>query len=258
MAPRRRGHGRRPPRGRDKDELYLMQRGLAAAGSALPTRKTWRIDAAALDQGTTGTCVGHAWRNFLRCAPLELKKSGPSAYDIYRKAVTLDDWRSNDRHATMDDGDARMVGGTTVRAGAKALKALGHLESYLWSFTLHTSLEWVLTRGPVVLGTDWWSSFERPDAEGIVRIKPNAKVTEGHAFLWRGVNLSRGLAVCTNSWGEDWGTSGDFLLPLADLERLIANDGEVCTAVQKHVAPKDVTPKRNGHATKKRVGRVVR
>ena len=75
-------------------------------------------------------------------------------------------------------------------------------------------------------------------------ITPNAKVTEGHAFLWRGVNLSRGLALCTNSWGEGWGKGGDFLLPLGDMERLIANDGEVCTAVQQHLAPKDLIPAR--------------
>ena len=59
----------------DRDRSYLMRRMLAAPSAvALPTRKTWGIAKTALDQGETGTCVGHAWRNFLRCAPIRTEK----------------------------------------------------------------------------------------------------------------------------------------------------------------------------------------
>jgi hypothetical protein len=95
----------------------------------------------------------------------------------------------------------------------------------------------------VVLGTDWWSSFV-PDSEGIVQIKANARKTGGHAYLWRGVDTKRGLALCTNSWGDDWGKSGEFYIPLRDLERLIADNGEVCTAVQRKFSAKSVVPPR--------------
>jgi hypothetical protein len=241
---RRRGFGRCAPPDRDKDEMYLIRRVLARAGTELPTRKTWRINGTSLDQGTTQTCVGHAWRNFLRCAPIRTEKKGPSAFDIYRGAVAVDEWDDNDNEATLPDDDPRMASGTSVRAGAKVVMQKGRLKSYLWAFALQPAVEWVLTQGPVVLGTDWWSSFDQPDAEGIVQISPRARVVGGHAFLWRGVDTKRALALCTNSWGDDWGISGEFRIPFRDLERLIADDGEVCTAVEKRLNAKNAAPPR--------------
>src|SRR5262245_45334597 len=239
MARRKRfGLGRLTPPDRDKDEMFLMRRALAAPGTSLPTRKTWGISGTSLNQGQTGTCVGHAWRNFLRCAPVRTEKSGPSPFDIYRSAVMLDEWTGNDDEGTLPDGDPGLDAGTSVRAGAKAVTAFGRLKSYLWAFALQPAVEWVLTKGPVVLGTDWWSSFQTPDREGIVQIKVGARVVGGHAFLWRGVDTKRGLALCTNSWSDDWGKSGEFYIPFRDLERLIADNGEACTAVEKSFTAK--------------------
>jgi len=221
-----------------------MRRVLAAPGAPLPVRKTWAINSKALDQGNTGTCVGHAWRNFLRSAPMKTEKTGPSPFDIYRTAVAVDEWKGNDDEVNLPDGDDGLDYGTSVRAGAKAVTELGLLKSYLWAFALQPAVEWVLTKGPVVLGTDWWSSFMKPDAEGIVQIKPTASVVGGHAYLWRGVNTKRGLALCTNSWGDSWGHSGDFWIPLRDLERLIADNGEVCTAIEQRLAAKAAAPRR--------------
>lgn len=243
------GFGRCAPPDRDQDEKFLMRRALGAAGTALPTRKTWRINAKALHQGKTQTCVGHAWFNFLRCAPLMTEHPGINAFDIYRAAVLVDEWRSNDGEAKLPDNDARLKYGTSVRAGAKVMMQQGRLKSYLWAFGLQSAVEWVLTKGPVVLGTDWWSSFEKPSAEGIVQIASNAKIVGGHAYLWRGVDTKRALALCTNSWGDDWGKSGDFYVPFRDLERLIADDGEVCTAYEQRLAAKAVAPARtHGHS----------
>jgi hypothetical protein len=244
---KKRGFGRLTPTSRDQDEQFLIRRALQAPGTALPSRKSWRIGSKALDQGSTGTCVGHAWRNFLRAQPVQTEKGGPSAYDIYRSAVKVDEWSDNDDEAELPDGDRHLDYGTSVRAGAKAVMELGRLKSYLWAFALQPAIEWVLTEGPVVLGTNWWSSFQTPDAEAIVQIKANASVVGGHAYLWRGVDTKRGLALCSNSWGDGWGKSGDFYLPLRDLERLIADDGEVCTAVEKRYTAKSVVPVRSSN-----------
>lgn len=237
------GFGRRfAPDGRDRN--YLMRRMLADARAlALPARKTWSIHGKALDQGNTGTCVGHAWRNFLRCAPIRTERGGPSPFDIYRSAVLKDTWRANNDEARLPDRDPGLDFGTSVRAGAKAVTGFGRLKSYVWSFALQPVIEWVLTEGPVVLGTNWYSSFARPDRAGIVRIAPNAKVVGGHAYLLRGVDTRRALARCANSWGDGWGLSGEFLLPFRDLERLIQEDGEACSAVEKRLAAKAETPK---------------
>jgi hypothetical protein len=241
-----------------------MRRMLADARKvSLPTRKTWRINSTALDQGETGTCVGHAWRNFLRCAPIRTVKKEPSPFDIYRSAVLKDPWPDNDDEANLPDDDPGMDVGTSVRAGAEALAEHGLLKSYVWAFELQPAVEWVLTEGPVVLGTNWYSSF-RPNAEGIVQISPGASVAGGHAYLWRGVDTRRALARCSNSWGDKWGKSGEFLVPFRDLERLIHEDGEACTAVQQKLKPKTVMPpprgafdreSNGGRASRSRTGR---
>lgn len=228
----------------NRDRNFLMRRMLADVRTlALPARKTWGIHRTALDQGQTGTCVGHAWRNFLRCAPIRTERGGPSPFDIYRSAVSNDVWPDNDDEAELPDGDAGLDFGTSVRAGAEAVTAFGRLKSYVWAFELQAAIEWVLTQGPVVLGTNWYSSFSRPDTEGIVRIQPNASVVGGHAYLLRGVNARRALARCSNSWGDEWGLSGEFMLPFRDLERLIHEDGEACAAVEKRLAARSVLPK---------------
>jgi hypothetical protein len=227
-----------------RDSGYLMRRMLADARAVtLPARRTWGIHRTALDQGNTGTCVGHAWRNFLRCAPIRTERGGPSAFDIYRSAVLKDTWRANNDEAQLPDGDPGLDYGTSVRAGAQAVTAFGRLKSYVWAFELQAVIEWVLTEGPVVLGTNWYSSFARPDRQGIVRIEAKARVVGGHAYLLRGVDTRRALARCANSWGDGWGLSGEFLLPFRDLDRLIPEAGEACSAVEKRPAAKAVMPK---------------
>jgi hypothetical protein len=227
----------------DRDRKFLMRRMLGDARTlALPARKTWGIHRTALNQGNTGTCVGHAWRNFLRCAPIRTERAGPSPFDIYRSAVLKDPWRENDDEARLPDADSALDFGTSVRAGAEAVTELGRLKSYVWAFELQPVIEWVLTEGPVVLGTNWYSSFARPDAEGIVRVVANASVVGGHAYLLRGVDTRRALARCSNSWGDIWGLSGEFMLPFRDLERLIHEDGEACSAVEKRLAAQSVMP----------------
>ncbi|HSD52779.1 MAG TPA: hypothetical protein VLC47_01370, partial [Burkholderiales bacterium] len=81
----------------------------------------------------------------------------------------------------------------------------------------------------------------------------------------RGVDTRRALARCSNSWGDNWGLSGEFLLPFRDLERLIHEDGEACSAVEKRLTAKTVVPKaakafvppagRAGRRRKKRAAR---
>lgn len=221
----------------DRDRKYLMRRRLAAPGTPLPSRKTWRISPTALDQGSTGTCVGQAWHNFLRCAPIQTVKKAPPAFDIYDHAIGIDEWSDNDT-------DTARQFGTSVRAGAEAVTAKGRLKSYVWAFALQPAIEWLLTQGPVVFGTNWYSSFD-PDAEGIIRITANATPEGGHAWLARGVNVTRGLlGPCSNSWGDEWGKSGEFYIPLRDAERLIHEDGEVCSAVEQKLKPKTVMPPR--------------
>ena len=211
----------------ERDKGYLMSRLLPSpAKVVLPTSKTWRIASKNLDQGPYGTCVGNAWTNFLRCAPIQTTADESMALKIYDAAILLDEWTDND-----NDTDRQM--GTSVRGGAMAVTNMGRLKSYVWAFDLQPTIEWVLLNGPIVLGTDWPSSFMKPDAQGIVQIKPGSRILGGHSYLLRGADTKKALAYCCNSWGDSWGLSGNFAMPFRDLETLIHNDGEAAAAVQK-------------------------
>lgn len=230
MAKQEINFGRRfKPDARDKG--FMMAR-LLKAVPVLSVSKTWRISAKALDQGDTGTCVAQAWANFLRAAPIQTAAGiDQLRWDIYDKAILLDEWPDN-------DADTERQLGTTVRGGAEAVRGMGRLKSYVWAFSLQPVIEWVLLRGPVVLGTNWYSSMMRPDAAGLVSIKPSASLLGGHAYLLRGMDTRHALALCSNSWGDDWGKSGEFRMSFRDLERLITEDGEACAAVESRLVAK--------------------
>lgn len=220
----------------ERDRSFAMAPLIAVAPVAAPQVRNWRIPGRSIDQGSTATCVGHAWRNFLRCAPLQGER-GPSPWDIYREAVKLDPWPDNDAEAHLPDGDRHFISGTSVRAGAKALQAAKHISNYLWAWDIDTMIQWLLTTGPVVVGTNWYDSMEEPDSRGIAKVTKEARVIGGHAYLARGANVHTELILFENSWGEEWGSRGTFYLRFSDVERLLKEEGEACTAVQSWVAP---------------------
>src|SRR4051794_17594484 len=100
----------------DRDCLYpasLVLDRLSTRRRSAPWKR-WRV----LDQGETGTCVGHGWRGWYENEPtLHLDGEGRDAFAIYRQAVLLDGDPSNDADATAPV--AQLQAGSSVRAGAK-------------------------------------------------------------------------------------------------------------------------------------------
>jgi hypothetical protein len=143
------------------------------------------------DQGDSSQCVGYAWRALLEAYPLPLRKLlGPTAEQIYRTAQKLDEW----------DGEEPTYFGTSVRAGAKVVQGGGFLASYVWASDVPTIREFLLTKGPVVVGTTWYSKMYEPDATtGIVTL--GGSVEGGHAYVLSGVDTNTKLYRCRNSWG---------------------------------------------------------
>lgn len=218
----------------DRDRVFAMAPVVTLLAEPRPALKSWRINGRSIDQGNTSSCVGHAWRNFLRCAPLQSER-GPSPWDIYRRAVALDPWADNDHEAQYPDGDRRMVSGTSVRAGAKALQERNHIKTYLWAWDVETIVDWLLSKGPVVVGTNWYDSMDRPDEDGLVKVK--GQMVGGHAYLARGANVNTEKIMFENSWGDDWALSGRFYISFTDFARLMREEGEACTAVEEWVKP---------------------
>jgi hypothetical protein len=172
-------------------------------------------------------------------------------------------------YANSHDGDPTPHDGTTVRAGFQAVVAVGELvtqttdvtdepvgqsdklSSYLWAATVDQGepeidviKTWVLTLGPVWVGTDWYNDMFTPDAGG--RLHPTGGIAGGHAWKLRGYDSSIDMFVMRNSWGawggtasddgtrvamDPTGATGDALISSGDLAMLLSGNGEAGAAV---------------------------
>jgi hypothetical protein len=201
----------------ERDENHPLR--AALGDESLPRYKYWRTGPV-LDQGRSSSCVGQSWRQFLSSSPL-MTKTGPDAYLIYRECQTLyDEW----------PGSEPAYYGTSVRAGAKCLTTRGHLSEYLWSWDADEVMRFVLTRGTVILGTDWHRAMFSPGPDGFIR--PEGPVEGGHAYLCSGANRERGVFRITNSWGTGYGQNGRVWISGEDLQKLLGAGGEACSAVE--------------------------
>lgn len=199
-----------------RDRMYLMQ-----LQATLRTQMFW-ITGPVLDQGDEPACVGFAWKQFLQTTPRRTLV-GPSGQVIYQEAQHVDEWEGN------------AYAGTSVRAGAKVLTSRGHLTEYIWGFDVPSLQNYVLTRGPVVLGTNWYQGMSTPDKNGWVY--PTGSITGGHAYVACGYSSARSAFRCMNSWknhdGTWWGQNGKFWLHKDELARLLQDGGEGCSAIEK-------------------------
>lgn len=173
-----------------------------------------------LDQGPTPQCVEYSWHHFLQTG--RIRPSGKYPYwtpgSVYPEMQKIDEWPGED------------YDGTSVRAGAKMLWAMGYINEYHWAWDLETVIDAVTRLGPVVMGTNWYSDMFEPDSRG--RVKLGGYQAGGHAWLIDGANRKQGLIRAKNSWGRAWGLNGRFWMPFEDLERLINEDGEACIATE--------------------------
>lgn len=117
-------------------------------------------------------------------------------------------------------------GGSSGLGVGKAMRALGLIESYLWTF----SFDQMLAHGqvqPVLIGTLWTDAMSDPDSQGFIHIGTDRQIKAaldsgmGHEYTLRGVNWPRRYATIRNHWTQDWGDDGEARIPLAELERLI-------------------------------------
>ena len=206
------------PDARDAD--FPMRALLEAAPPPARTSRSWWANGWWGDQGSTSMCVAYAWTHWLEDGPTTQKGPAPVVQPpaLYHQAQLVDEW----------PGEG--YDGTSVRAGAKVLQSQGLISSYHWAATLDDIVNAVLTVGPVVMGTNWYSGMMAPDETGL--IVPSGPVIGGHAYVIDGVNIKTRLARVKNSWGRHWGRKGFAYLDLASVAKLLAEDGEACLAVE--------------------------
>jgi hypothetical protein len=194
----------------------------AVLPSAPLVQKTWSLRGR-LDQGQDSSCVGCGWSQRLNSQPHTHSYQYPFAHDLYIAAQRLDAW----------PGEEPSYQGTSVLAGAKAVKARGLISVYRWAASLDEILLALAHEGPVVAGTPWLQDMFQPDAGGFLRV--SGKRAGGHCWLLRGVDPSRERVRMSNSWGTGWSGSlkGDAWITFADLQKLVDDGSEWCVPTER-------------------------
>lgn len=196
----------------------------------VPDRMHWSFRGKPLDQGNTGTCTAHAAAHFIHAAPFT-HKAFLDPFALYREIVLLDTFKANDHEATEPD-NSKLQGGSTGTAAAKALAARGLISGFLFADTLSDATLWLLTRGPVMFGTDWYDSMVDVTPEGFVKIAKGARVVGGHEYCCLGVDTKRGVFFFVNSWGPAWGKNGRFLMDIGTLTQLFKAGGDAVSPLE--------------------------
>jgi hypothetical protein len=195
----------------------------------------WERMIAILNQGNVGACTGNEETGVLGTRPIfDALPAGLAALDenfalgIYSDAETID---GDGPYPPNDNGSS----GTSVAQVA--------LNRRLISGYTHASsaqdMADALQAGPVGIGINWYSSFDSPDASGLVSVSSNAYVRGGHEVEVRGVDIAARLFHADNSWGTSWGLNGSFTFTWETMDRLLSEQGD-CTVCVPLSAPAPV------------------
>ena len=130
--------------------------------------------------------------------------------------------------------------GSTGPSVAKAAEDDGMVSGFTHYTDLDSTLQ-ALMDGPVILGINWYSSFDTPAADGTVSIAADAYVRGGHEVLARSVDTAAQMIGLDNSWGTSFGVAGSFRMSYATLEQLLSENGD-CTAPEPLKAPAPTPP----------------
>lgn len=190
-------------------------------------RRHWHVHSI-LDQGNTSECVGHAGWSWLAGGPV-VNRPPFTPTVLYNWARERDEWPGENYE------------GTSTLGLMKALKERGYINEYKWALDAATIVAWVLTKGPVCVGTNWHLDM----FPGIVTkhgfyVEPTGPIEGGHEYPIFGVDLdrwtpdgSKGAVRFPNSWGNTWGSEkGRAWMSIKALDSLIKADGEAVTSTE--------------------------
>lgn len=177
----------------------------------------WKIQTI-LDQGQTGHCVGFTGADFLQDDPvMDTGVDNALGDAIYYECKVI-------------DGEPKGENGSNMRSLGKALKNRGRIAGYAFATSMDDVTSWLLTKGPVLCGTDWYTGMFSPDANGFV--KPTGTVAGGHAWSLIGYDPKTKVFTAQNHWGTNWALSGLFKVNYTDLAALLAGTGEAMVTLE--------------------------
>lgn len=196
--------------------------------------RSWDVGTC-LDQGSEGACVGFGWTGELLASPMPCHADEATgntyALRTYRRAKQIDQWIGED------------YSGTSVLAGAKAIREAGYMDGFRWAFGIDDVRDTVIAYGPVVIGVPWLEGMYETRPSGLVEVSGN--VVGGHCLLVYGYHPSariRGedysarfnIFRWRNSWGAGYGVDGNGYIRYEDLRDLLAGTGEACVPAGRH------------------------
>lgn len=193
------------------------------------TSVLWHRDISTLDQGNLGSCTGNAFIGAVGTDPLyatlpvdHATLDESLAVKVYSLATSLDPYPG--QYPPTDTGSD---GIDVCKAGVQ----MGLISGYTHSTDL-ASMQQALMTQPVIIGINWYSSFDSPRAtDGMVSISSSAYVRGGHEVEVLGMDPDAKTFLAVNSWGPSWGYHGTFQFSFDTMTRLLAEDGD-CTVPQ--------------------------
>lgn len=188
---------------------------------------TWRCEEW-FDQGKEGACVAYALGHELASRPAETRGMEDNwlVKNVYWEAQKIDPWSGGSY-----PGASPVYEGTSVLAGIKVLHKKKFFQSYRWAFGLRDVLLGVGRNGPAVIGVPWKEGMFRPDSDGFIHA--TGRTMGGHAVIIRAINVKEGYVTIRNSWGKNWGVSGDCYMKFDDLEKILQEWGEAVFLVKR-------------------------
>lgn len=174
------------------------------------------------DQGHLGSCTGNAEAGLLMTEPFYRPGrvlTEADAVKLYSRATQLDNFAGE--YPPKDTGSSGL-------AVMKAARGQGYVHAYSHAFGLQQALL-ALVLTPVITGVPWYEGFDHPDGHGRVAI--SGSVRGGHEFEVLGIDVQNKTVRACNSWGEKYGQHGYFEFTWDTWAQLLAEQGDVTTAV---------------------------
>lgn len=186
----------------------------------------WWDDGAKLDQGSEGTCVGHAFAH--RRADAKVRVEG-----------ITHQW-ARQLYFDITNDTTYQLGAYSIDA-CEELQRRGDISAFFWVTDANELSTTLLHRGPVCVGTPWFNDMFFPEKKfGNQYLNVSGHYEGGHEYVINGIELSPEQGPpfyrLKNSWGTSWGQGGNARIAVNDLNDLIFSQGGDAVLI-KEVAP---------------------
>lgn len=186
----------------------------------------WKRMCPPFNQGDIGSCTGNAECGLLMTEPFFVQGRNlteDDAVSLYSLATHIDPV-DGESYPPDDTGSS----GLDI---CKAAVEKQYITSYHHSFSFLHTRQYLGSVGPLIIGINWYDSFDTPNSSGVLSLPSSASVRGGHEIEIAGIDNEKQQIQAWQSWGEDWGDGGKMYFPFSVFEQLMDEDGDVTASV---------------------------